>query len=110
MQGYFIGAEFEYDIDVKVVLEVVQELDDIFILKALVDFDLAHELGYKKQYFQFGALFDECGFLDDFDCEYLFIGLRDELITSGESTFAQEITLEVLSDGIGVEAVIFDEV
>lgn len=41
---YFVGTKLKNNIDVEVVLKIVQKLDDVFIVKIFMDFDLAHQL------------------------------------------------------------------
>ena len=72
--------------------------------------NLAHELDSARGYFEFGALLDECGLLDDLDGEDVLGVLGDEFVASGESSLAEEVALDVLSDGVGLEAVILDYV
>jgi hypothetical protein len=40
VRGYVVGAEFEQDVDVLVVLEEVFELDDVAMAQRFVDEDL----------------------------------------------------------------------
>lgn len=90
----------------------MEELDDVGVIEALVYLNLAHELDSARGYFEFGALLDEGGLLDDLDGEdVLVLGvLGDEFVASGESSLAEEVALDVLGDGVGLEAVILDYV
>ena len=40
--GYLVGTQFEQDVDVEVVLEMMPEFDDVGMVQFLMDFDLAH--------------------------------------------------------------------
>lgn len=41
---YFIGAEFQYDVDIEMVLKMPTKLNNIPVLEGLVDFYFAHQL------------------------------------------------------------------
>lgn len=88
----------------------MEELDDVGVIEALVYLNLAHELDSARGYFEFGALLDEGGLLDDLDGEDVLGVLGDEFVASGESSLAEEVALDVLGDGVGLEAVILDYV
>lgn len=88
----------------------MKELDDVGVIEALVYLNLAHELDSARGYFEFGALLDEGGLLDDLDSEDVLGVLGDEFVASGESSLAEEVALDVLGDGVGLEAVILDYV
>ena len=88
----------------------MEELDDVGVIEALMYLNLAHELDSARGYFEFGALLDEGGLLDDLDGEDVLGVLGDEFVASGESSLAEEVALDVLGDGVGLEAVILDYV
>lgn len=62
------------------------------------------------EYLELGPLLDEAGLLDDFDCEDIVIVLGDELVASGKASLAQEIPLDILGDGVALEAVVLNYV
>ena len=37
---YFIGADFEYNIDIEMVVKMSPEFDNVLMMETLVDFDL----------------------------------------------------------------------
>lgn len=61
-------------------------------------------------YFEFGSLLDECRFLYDLDSEDVLSVLGYEFVASGKSTLTEEVALDVLGNGVGLEAVILDYV
>lgn len=93
-----------------VVLEVMEELDDIRIIEALMDLDLTHQLHGITVYFEFRPLLDERRFLYDLNSEDILGVLCYEFVASGKSTLSEEVALDVLGNGVGLEAVILDYV
>lgn len=57
-------------------------------------------------YFEFGALLNETGLLNDLDGEDLLGLIADEFVAASEATLAQKVALGVLSYGVGLKAMV----
>ena len=77
--GYIVGAQFEDDVDVLVVFEVVFELHDVMVLHALVD-------EYLRLQFFFGLSLRQAVLVDHFRCVVPARLLRNKLDTLCKSS------------------------
>lgn len=88
----------------------MQELDDVGVIETLMYLDLTHKLHRGVVYFEFRPLLDKGRLLNNFDSKDILAILCNEFVTSGESSLAKEVTLDVFGDGVGFEAVILNDV
>ena len=84
-------AQLKEDVDVLCVLEEVLEADDVVLVERAMNFDLRHQL-------LLGTSLCECGLGDDFGGRDSLILQVCELEAASETTFTEELALEILLD------------
>ena len=84
-------AQLQEDVDVLGVLEEVLEADDVVLVQGSVNLDLTHQL-------LLGSSLGQSGLHNDFGGRDTLVFEVGELETAGETTFTEELALEVLLD------------
>lgn len=78
---YLIGAYFEHNVDIQMIIKMSSEFDNVLMVEALMDFYLTAELLLRSFFGERTLLY----YLDGFN---LFGIVRDELVAASETPFA----------------------